>query len=58
MIYVASQLGHGADLTLGTYGHTIDELDDAPRISADEAIAAARRKIGSSPRTRLVPAAP
>jgi len=43
VIYVARQLGHGADLTLRTYGHTIDELDDAPRISADEAIAAARR---------------
>lgn len=42
VIYVARQLGHGADLTLGTYGHTIEELDDAPSISADEAIAVAR----------------
>jgi integrase len=42
VIYVARQLGHGADLTLSTYGHTIDELDDAPRIGADEAIASAR----------------
>jgi integrase len=41
VIYVARQLGHGADLTLGTYGHTIEELDDAPRIGADEAIATA-----------------
>jgi len=28
VIYVARQLGHGARLTLGTYGHVIDELDD------------------------------
>lgn len=47
VIYVARQLGHGADLTLSTYGHTIDELDDAPRISAGEAIAAARRPTSS-----------
>lgn len=45
VIYVARQLGHGADLTLGTYGHTIDELDEAPRISADEAIGAARARL-------------
>ena len=45
VIYVARQLGHGADLTLGTYGHTIEELDGAPRIGADEAIAAARAKV-------------
>jgi integrase len=44
VIYVARQLGHGADLTLSTYGHTIDELDDAPRIGADEAINAARTR--------------
>jgi integrase len=25
-IYVARQLGHGADLTLKVYGHVIDEL--------------------------------
>ena len=47
VIYVARQLGHGADLTLGTYGHTIDELDDAPRLGADEAIAAARATVRS-----------
>lgn len=52
VIYVARQLGHGADLTLGTYGHTIDELDEAPRISADEAIAAARAQVGTSRRKR------
>ena len=43
MIYVARQLGHGADLTLKTYGHVIAELEDAPRISAEDAITAARR---------------
>jgi integrase len=41
--YVARQLGHDARLTLGTYGHVIDELDDAPRVSAEDAIEAARR---------------
>ena len=43
MIYVAEQLGHGAALTLGTYGHVIAELEDAPRLSAEEAIREARR---------------
>ena len=28
VIYVARQLGHDARLTLGTYGHVIDELDE------------------------------
>ena len=42
MIYVARQLGHDARLTLGTYGHVIDELDEAPRIAAEDAIQAAR----------------
>ena len=36
MIYVARQLGHDARLTLSTYGHVIDELDDQPRLSAEE----------------------
>ena len=43
MVYVARQLGHDARLTLGTYGHVIDELDDAPRLAAEDAIGAARR---------------
>ena len=43
MIYVARQLGHLAQLTMRTYRHVIEELDDAPRISAEDAIAAARR---------------
>jgi hypothetical protein len=55
VIYVARQLGHGAQLTLGTYGHVIDELDDSPNVSAEDAIRAARaervtherRKVGA-----------
>jgi integrase len=42
VVYVARQLGHGATLTLGTYGHVVDELDDAPRQDAEAAILAAR----------------
>jgi hypothetical protein len=36
-------LGHGADLTLKTYGHVLDEFEDAPNIAAEDAIMAARR---------------
>jgi integrase len=43
VIYVARQLGHDARLTLGTYGHVIDELDGAPHIATEAAIIAARR---------------
>ena len=39
---VARQLGHSARLTLETYGHVIDELDDAPRLAAVDAIMQAR----------------
>ena len=42
VIYVARQLGHDARLTLGTYGHVINELDEAPQIAAEDAIRAAR----------------
>lgn len=42
VIYVARQLGHGAQLTLSTYGHVIDELEDAPSLDAEAAIRAAR----------------
>jgi hypothetical protein len=52
-IYVARQLGHGADLTLKVYGHVIDELEGAPGQLADDAISAARDDSG----TRLVPVA-
>lgn len=47
-IYVARQLGHSATLTNRTYGHVIDELEDAPRISAEDAIAAARAESAQS----------
>jgi integrase len=43
VIYVARQLGHGAELTMRTYGHVTDELEDAPHVSAEGAILAARR---------------
>jgi integrase len=42
VIYVARQMGHDATLTLNTYGHVIDELEDAPRVPAEVAIRAAR----------------
>jgi integrase len=42
VIYVARQLGHDARLTLSTYGHVIDELDELPRQDAEAAICAAR----------------
>jgi integrase len=38
VIYVARQMGHDAKLTLGTYGHVIEELEDAPRVPAEDAI--------------------
>lgn len=41
-IYVARQLGHGAELTLRTYAHVIEELEDAPQLPAEEAIRLAR----------------
>jgi integrase len=40
--YVAKQLGHAARLTLDTYGHVIDELEDVPRLAAVDAILQAR----------------
>jgi hypothetical protein len=46
VIYVARQLGHGAELTMRTYGHVIDELEDAPRLPAEEAIRAVRERGG------------
>jgi integrase len=44
VIYVARQLGHGAELTLRTYGHVIEELEDAPQLPAEEAIWLARKE--------------
>lgn len=49
VIYVARQLGHGAELTMRTYGHVIDELEDAPRLPAEEAIELARAVGGAAP---------
>jgi integrase len=43
--YVAEQLGHGPELTLGTYGHVIAEFEFAADVSADEAIRDARRTL-------------
>jgi integrase len=43
VIYVARQLGHGAEMTLRTYGHVIDELEDSPNLPAEDAIRAARK---------------
>jgi hypothetical protein len=37
-------LRSSAGLTMRTYGHVIDELEDAPRIRAEDAIMAARRR--------------
>lgn len=42
VIYVARQLGHDASLTLGTYGHVIEELEGMPQQSAEDAIKDAR----------------
>jgi hypothetical protein len=54
VIYVARQLGHSAALTMRTYGHVIEELDDAPRITAEDAIHSARR--GNNVRPKCVEA--
>ena len=34
--YVARQMGHGAQLTLSTYGHVIDELDGQEHAQAED----------------------
>jgi hypothetical protein len=54
VIYVARQLGHGAELTMRTYGHVIEELEDRPQLPAEDAIREAReaqRTGESSPRS-------
>ena len=45
MIDVADQLRHGAQLSRETYGHLIEELADAPRMSAEETIRRARGEL-------------
>lgn len=42
VIYVARQLGHGAELTMRVYGHVIEELEDRPQLPAEDAIREAR----------------
>lgn len=49
-VYVAEQLGHSPAVLLSTYLHVIEELNDQPRQSAEEAIWAAR----ANPRRELV----
>jgi hypothetical protein len=44
---IARQLGHGAELTLRTYGYVIEELEDSPQLPAEEAIRQARERIAS-----------
>ncbi len=36
--YVAAQAGHAPTMTLDTYGHVIDELEQGERVTAEEAI--------------------
>jgi hypothetical protein len=45
VIYVARQLGHGAELTMRTYGHVIEELEDRPQLPAEDAIREARNAL-------------
>jgi integrase len=45
VIYVPRQLGHDARLTLGTYGHVMDELEDLPHLDAHTAITNARAAV-------------
>jgi len=43
-VYVAKQMGNSPDLCARVYAHVIDELEDAPRLPAEDAIKAARAK--------------
>ncbi len=47
VIYVARQLSHDARLTLTTYGHVMDEFEDAPGLDAVTAISAARTELAA-----------
>jgi integrase len=51
VVYIARQLGQSTAVCMRTYGHVIEELDNAPRIAAEEAILAAR--CGSDVRTKF-----
>jgi integrase len=50
-VYIAEQMGHGPDVSVKVYQHVIRELEDAPSLSAEEAIRQAReqglRKLGT-----------
>ena len=54
VMYLARQMGHDARLTLSTYGHVIDELEDAPKLPAEDAIGEARQTRCVSGVARLV----
>jgi integrase len=43
IVAVAAQLGHSPAVCLRVYAHVLAELEDVPRISAEDAIAAARQ---------------
>ena len=45
VLEVARQLGNSPDVTLTTYGHFFEEFEPASRVSAGEAIEAARAKV-------------
>jgi integrase len=55
VIYVARQLGHGAELTLRTYGHVIEELEDSPQLPAEDAIRQARERVSGGDMYPFVP---
>jgi integrase len=55
VIYVARQLGHGAELTMRVYGHVIEELEDRPRLLAEDAIKEAREVASGDSKTQSVP---
>lgn len=45
VIFAARQLRHGAELTLRTYGHVIEELEDSPQLTAEEGLRRAREEL-------------
>lgn len=54
VIYVARQLGHGAELTMRVYGHVIEELEDRPQLPAEDAIREARQAAPARSRPQAV----
>jgi integrase len=57
VIDVARQLGHGAQLTLSTYGHVMEELNGSERVDAEAAIEAAIEAARSVPTAHELPMA-